>query len=323
MKKYLIKRLLISIPVFIGITLITFFIIHLTPGTPTSMAVLSSSKVSPEIVEKLNKLYDLDKPVHVQYILWFKKICTFNFGISIMDDQSVILKILSRFPATLLLNILSIIVIFSIALPLGIISAAKKDSYFDKTVTVAGFIGYSIPTFWFAFLLMMLFGVNLGWFPISGFVSLNFDELSLPQKIADIVRHLILPVFASSFTAWASISRYTRSSMLELISQDFIRTARAKGVKETTVIFRHAFRNALLPIITLLGLMIPGLIAGGVIFETIFNWPGMGRLGWEAVMARDYPVIMGVGVFTAILTLIGNLLADILYAYADPRIRYK
>ena len=203
------------------------------------------------------------------------------------------------------------------------LSAAKKDSTFDRTVTVTSFIAYAMPTFWLALLLMMLFGVYLRILPLGGMYSANYEYLTPWGKVLDLGWHLILPVFVSAFTGFAAITRYSRSQMLEVLHQDYVRTARAKGLPEYKVIYKHALRNALLPIITLLGLSLPALIGGGVIFETIFSWPGMGRLGWEAVMSRDYPVIMGVGVLSAVFTLIGNLLADILYAYADPRIRYK
>ncbi|MDO8733579.1 MAG: ABC transporter permease, partial [Elusimicrobiota bacterium] len=182
---------------------------------------------------------------------------------------------------------------------------------------------FSVPTFWLAILLMIFFGLQLGWLPISGFRSINFDELTFLEKFTDITKHLVLPVFVSAFTGLAGLSRYTKSAMLEVLHQDYIRTARAKGLTESTVIFKHALRNALIPVVTIMGLTIPDLIGGSFIFETIFAWPGMGRLGYEAIMSRDYPVIMAVGTIVAILTLLGNLIADITYAYVDPRIRYK
>ncbi len=180
-----------------------------------------------------------------------------------------------------------------------------------------------MPAFWMALLLMILFGLKLGVLPISGLHSLNYDDMSLAGKLTDVASHLILPVFISAFTGLAGLSRYVRSSMLEVIRQDYIRTAYAKGLPEHRIIFRHALKNALLPVVTILGLSLPALIGGGFIFETIFAYPGMGRLGYEAVMSRDYPVVMAVGVIAAFLTLIGNLIADITYAWVDPRIRYK
>ena len=213
------------------------------------------------------------------------------------------------------------VLIFSVAIPIGVMSAVKQDSMFDRVSSLIVFIGFAIPTFWLALLMMILFGVKLDWLPISGFRSLNYAQLSSLGRILDIGKHLIMPIFVSAFGGLAGMSRYMRSNMLEVIRQDYITTARAKGLDERTVIFKHAFRNALLPVITILGLSVPGLIGGSVIFETIFAIPGMGQLFYQSVMMRDYPTIMGILVIGAALTLVGNLLADLLYSWADPRIR--
>jgi peptide/nickel transport system permease protein len=311
------------IPLLLGITVITFVVIHLSPGGPADMLTGLTPKVTAEAKARLHSLYGLDKPIHIQYWLWLKRIVRLDFGESFKDGRLVIKKIWERLPATLLLNILSLVLIFFIALPIGILSAVRQDSLFDKGMTVFVFLGFSIPAFWLALLLMLFFGVFLGWLPISGMHSVNFPYLSFWGKLWDIIKHLILPVFVSAFGGLAYLSRYSRASMLEVLRQDYIRTARAKGVPEKKVIYKHALRNALIPIVTLLGLSLPGLIGGGFIFETIFAWPGMGRLGYQAIMSRDYPVIMGVGVIAALLTLLGNLIADITYAFVDPRIRYR
>ncbi|MEE8179862.1 MAG: ABC transporter permease [bacterium] len=323
MLEYIVRRLLFMIPLLLGITIITFVIVHLSPGGPADMLTGLSPKVSAEAKARLHSLYGLDKPLHVQYWLWLSRLVRFDFGRSFKDGRLVIIKILERLPATLLLNVLSLLLIFFIALPIGIISAVRQDSFFDKGMTVFVFLGFSVPAFWLALLLMVLFGVVLGWLPISGMHSVNFPYFSFWGKLWDIIKHLILPVFVSAFGGLAYLSRYSRTSMLEVLRQDYIRTARAKGLSEKKVIYRHALRNALIPIVTLLGLSLPALIGGGFIFETIFAWPGMGRLGYQAIMARDYPVIMGVGVIAALLTLVGNLIADITYAFIDPRIRYR
>jgi peptide/nickel transport system permease protein len=322
MVSYIVRRIGLLVPLFIGITLITFIVINLAPGRPTDI-VEFQAKVSPEIREKFIKLYNLDKPLLERYILWVSRVVRLDFGSSFKDDRPVMRKILERLPATLLLNILSLGTIFCISLPIGIYSAVKHGSLFDKSMTVFVFIGFSLPTFWLAIILMILFGIKLGWLPISGMRSLYYSELSFWEKVWDIVKHLILPVLVSSFSGLAGLSRYMRASMLEVLHQDYIRTARAKGLPENKVILKHALKNALLPVVTILGLSLPELIGGSFIFETIFAWPGMGRLGYEAVMMRDYPTIMGVGTIAAALTLLGNLLADITYAYVDPRIRYK
>jgi peptide/nickel transport system permease protein len=265
----------------------------------------------------------LDKPWTAQYWLWVKRVARLDFGSSFKDDRPVIKKIAERLPATLLLNFLALSLIFVLALAIGITAAVKKDSLFDRLMTIFVYIGFSTPTFWIALLLMIALGLKLGLLPISGLRSLNFDELSPPQKFLDIASHLVLPVLVMALTGVAALARYSRSAMLEVIRQDYIRTARAKGVKERDVILKHAFRNAPIPIITILGLMLPELIGGSFIFETIFAYPGMGRLGYDAIMARDYPVLMGIGTIVAFLTLLGNLLADALYAAVDPRIRYQ
>ena len=323
MLEYIARRLLFMIPLLLGITIITFVIIHLSPGGPADMLIGLSPKVSAEAKARLHSLYGLDKPLHVQYWLWLSRLVRFDFGRSFKDGRLVIIKVLERLPATLLLNVLSLLLIFFIALPIGIISAVRQDSFLDKGMTIFVFLGFSVPAFWLALLLMLLFGVVLGWLPISGMHSVNFPYFSLWGKLWDLIKHLILPVFVSAFGGLAYLSRYSRTSMLEVLRQDYIRTARAKGVPENKVIYKHALRNALIPIITLLGLSLPALIGGGFIFETIFAWPGMGRLGYQAIMSRDYPVIMGVGVIAALLTLLGNLIADITYAFVDPRIRHR
>lgn len=323
MLAYILKRLLLLIPLLIGITLVTFVVMRLSPGKPTDMLTDMNVKVSAESKERLAKLYGLDKPWHVQYALWLKRMARLDFGQSFRDDRPVIKKIAERLPATLLLNVCSLGLIFLIAVPLGVLSAVKQNSFFDRATTVFVFVGFSTPTFWLALVMMIVFGLKLGWLPISGLRSLSFDELTAIEKIIDVARHLALPVAVSAFTGLAGLSRYMRNGMLEVIRHDYIRTARAKGLPENKVIYKHALRNALLPIVTLLGLYLPELIGGSFIFETIFAYPGMGRLGYDAVMARDYPVVMGVGVIAAFLTLIGNFLADIAYAYVDPRIRYR
>ena len=323
MISYIFRRLILTIPLLLGITIITFLVMHLAPGKPTDMVSEMQVKVGAEARERLKVLYGLDKPWYVQYFNWLKRLARLDFGKSFKDDRPVIKKILERLPATLLLNISSLILIFSFALPIGVYSAIKQNSFFDKGMTVFVFLGFSMPTFWLALLLMTLFGIKLGLLPISGLRSLNWEDLSFLGKTWDIVKHLILPVFVSGFTGLAGLSRYSRASMLEVIRQDYIRTARAKGLPEKQIIFKHALRNVLIPVVTILGLSLPALIGGSFIFETIFSYPGIGRLGYEAIMARDYPVVMGIGTTVAFLTLLGNFIADITYAYVDPRIRYR
>ena len=332
MLTYLSKRLFEMIPTLLGITLISFFIIHLAPGKPTDVLSEMNPKITPEAREQLEKLYGLDKPVYIQYGMWLKRVVKLDFGNSFSTDRRPVIEkiwdtkqrlIDRRLFITFFINVLSIFFIFIIAVPIGISSATHQHSAFDKISTVFWFIGFAMPSFWFALLLMMFFGIYLDWLPISGFKSMNYEALTLPGQIWDRTRHLILPVFVICFGGVAGFSRYMRSSMLEVISQDYITTARAKGLSETTVIYKHALRNSLLAIITLLGLSVPGLIGGSVIFENIFGIPGMGQLFYMSVMTRDYPLVMGILTIGAMLTLIGNLLADIGYMIADPRIRTR
>jgi peptide/nickel transport system permease protein len=314
--------LLLTVPLLIGISLISFLVIYAAPGGPVEMSTDLNPKVTAEARERLKAYYGLDQPVHVQYVRWLGRMATLDFGQSFSrDGRQVSEKIAERIPVTLSINVLSMFLIFLVAVPLGIYSAVRKDSWFDRISTVAVFTGFAVPTFWLALLLMILFGVQLGWLPISGLVSLEYESFSFAGKVWDRARHLILPVFVSAFGGLAGLSRYMRSNMLEVIRQDYIAAARAKGLPERTVVFRHAMRNALLPFITILGLSVPGLLGGSVIFESIFAIPGLGQLFYQGVLSRDYPLIMGSLVIGAFLTLIGNLLADVGYAYADPRIR--
>ena len=323
MTHYLIRRIVLLIPMLFGISLLTFGVLHLAPGKPTDLVTDLNTKMTLEAKQKLIELYGLNKPWHIQYWNWVKRIAKLDFGRSFKDDRLVLAKIGERLPATLLLNFLSLSLIFILALYIGVIAAAKKNSLFDRATTLFVYIGFSVPTFWIALLLMILLGLKLGILPISGLRSLNYDEFTIFGKALDLLKHLILPVTVMALTGLASLTRYSRSSMLEVLNQDYIRAARAKGLSENVVLWKHAFRNALIPVITILGLMLPELIGGSFIFETIFAYPGMGRLGFEAILSRDYPVLMGIGTVAAFLTLLGNLVADLLYAFADPRIRYR
>jgi peptide/nickel transport system permease protein len=310
------------IPLLFGITIICFSVMHLAPGSPTDMETMMNPRATAEAKERLRAMYDLDKPLHVQYFLWVRKVAVLDLGKSFSPDHRPVAdKIMERLPITVLLNVLSMVLIMAIAIPIGVLSAVHQDSLFDRITSVIVFIGFAVPTFWLALLLMILFGVDLGWLPISGIRSLNYEYMRPWDSFVDLLRHLILPVTLAAFGGLAGLSRYMRANMLEVIRQDYIMTARAKGLSERVVIYKHALRNALLPVITILGLSIPHLIGGSVIFETVFAIPGMGQLFYMSVMARDYPVVMGILLIGAALTLLGNLIADVCYALADPRIR--
>lgn len=323
MTTYLLKRILLLIPLMFGITLITFSVIHLAPGEPVEMQMAMNPKVGKEARDRLTKFYGLDKPLHEQYLSWVGKLVRLDLGRSFSPDgRPVKDKIRERLPVTISLNIIALILEFGLAIPIGILAATRRDTWLDKGITVFVFVGFAVPTFWLALLLMYLFGVRLGWLPISGLHTLGSDSWGTLHYLWDMAKHLVMPVMVASFGSLAGLSRYMRSAMLNVINQDYITTARAKGLPERVVIYKHALRNALLPLITLLGFSIPGLIGGSVIFETIYAIPGMGQLFYQGVMSRDYPVVMGILVIGAFLTLIGNLVADLCYALADPRIRH-
>ncbi|MDD2541865.1 MAG: ABC transporter permease [Desulfuromonadaceae bacterium] len=323
MSRYLFKRILMLIPLMIGITLITFSVIHLAPGEPVEMQMAMNPKVGKEARDRLTKFYGLDKPLHEQYVSWVSKIVRLDLGRSFSSDNRPVLdKIKERLPITISLNVIALLLEFGLAIPIGVLAATRHDTLLDKGITVFVFIGFAVPTFWLALLLMYLFGVRLNWLPISGLHTLGSDSWGTLRYLLDMAKHLVMPIMVASFGSLAGLSRYMRSSMLNVINQDYITTARAKGLPERVVIYKHALRNALLPLITLFGFSIPGLIGGSVIFETIFAIPGMGQLFYQGVMSRDYPVVMGILVIGAFLTLIGNLVADLCYAVADPRIRH-
>jgi peptide/nickel transport system permease protein len=322
MLAFLAKRLVYMLPMLLGITLLSFLVIHLAPGTPVEIQTTMNPKASLEAQKRLKELYGLDKPLHVQYWDWLKRVAVLDFGRSFSPDgRPVWDKIKERIGITLALNLMTLLIVLTLAIPIGVLAAVKPHSWFDEATTLFVFFGFSMPSFWLALLLIMFFGVYLDWLPISGLTSLQFSQFTFWQKVQDLVAHVTLPVLGAAFLSLAAMSRFTRGSMLEVIRQDYITTARAKGLSEGTVIFKHALRNALLPIITLLGLSVPGLISGSIIFETIFAIPGMGQLFYGAVMARDYPLIMAELVIASFLTLLGNLLADAGYALVDPRIR--
>ncbi|MGH7276546.1 MAG: ABC transporter permease [Candidatus Rokuibacteriota bacterium] len=320
---YALRRLLLAIPLLVGITFISFLVIHLAPGEPAEIQTGDLSIQSDaQARQLLREMYDLDKPFHVQYWKWLTRLARLDFGKSFSPDaRPVLQKIAERLPVTLFLNIVEMLIIVVLAVPIGVLSATRQYSMFDKVTTVFVFVGFATPDFWLALLLMILFGVQLGWLPISGLRSLNWEYLSFWRQQWDFMSHLALPILVATFGGLAGFSRYMRQSMLEVIRQDYVQSARAKGLAERVVIGKHALRNALLPIVTILGLSLPGLVGGSVIVESIFAIPGMGQLMVQAVFERDYPVIMGNLVVVSTLTLVANLVADVTYGFVDPRIR--
>ena len=320
---YALRRLILAIPLLIGITFVSFLVIHLAPGEPVeNQSGESGTQSDAKLRERLREIYGLDKPLHVQYWNWVTRLARLDFGRSFSPDaRPVLQKIGERLPITLLLNIVELMIIVALAIPIGVLSATRQYSTFDKVTTVFVFVGFATPDFWLALMLMILFGVQLGWLPISGLRSPTWEYLAFWKQQWDFVAHLALPILVATFGGLAGFSRYMRQSMLEVVRQDYIQSARAKGLPESVVIGKHALRNALLPIVTVLGLSLPGLIGGSVIVESIFAIPGMGQLMVQAVFERDYPVIMGNLVIVATLTLVANLIADLTYSLVDPRIR--
>jgi peptide/nickel transport system permease protein len=323
MLAYALRRLVLAVPLLLGITVISFVVIHLAPGEPVDLQTGDLNvQSSAQAKQLLRELYGLDKPLTVQYWNWLGRLARLDFGRSFAPDgRPVLEKIGERLPITLLLNIVEMLIIVALAVPIGALSATRQYSTFDKVTTIFVFVGFATPDFWLALLLMILFGVQLGWLPISGLRSLNWEYLSFWRQQWDFLSHLTMPILVATFGGLAGFSRYMRQSMLEVVRQDYIQSARAKGLAERVVIGKHALRNAMLPIVTILGLSLPGLIGGSVIVESVFAIPGMGQLMVQSVFQRDYPVIMGNLVIVSGLTLLANLVADLSYGLVDPRIR--
>jgi peptide/nickel transport system permease protein len=339
MLTYLVQRLFLLIPTFIGVTFIAFFIIHLAPGDPAELraggglgaagaAGLSTERRSTvdEALAAWRQQYGLDQPLHVQYGRWLRNLFRLEFGDSFKDNQPVWQKIAERLPVTIQLNVISILFIYAIAIPLGIYSATHPYSLGDQITTFGAFMLFSLPSFWIGTLaIVFLCGGDFFYvFPPGGLTSIDYSPAwSFWQRLLDRLWHLCLPVSMLSYAGFASLSRFMRSSMLENIRQDFIQTARAKGLSERVVIYKHVLRNSLIPIVTIMAAILPGLISGSVIIETIFSIPGLGQLGYEAALARDYPIIMAVFTISSLLTLVSILLSDILLTIVDPRITFS
>jgi len=321
MKNYIIRRVIQMIPVMIGILFILFFILEQAPGTPASN--MMHPKMTPEQKAEINEKLGLNTPWYERFVSWVGEAVHGNLGYSITHKKPVTDVIGDYTGPTLLLALIALAISVFIGVPIGVVSATKQYGFLDNTLTVFSLIGISIPSFFFGLLLLKQFAVDIQIFPLFGLTNPLLMSNNPIDKILDMAWHLFLPSIVLGLGSMASFMRYTRSSMLEVIKQDYIRTARAKGLKEKTVIYRHAFRNAVIPIITLLGFTIPGLLSGAVITETIFALPGLGKITIEATMTRNYPLILGINAMLAFLTLLGALVADILYAIADPRIRYE
>jgi len=330
MHKYIIKRILLAIPTFIGITIITYSLVRFAPGDYSTIKAglsggLKTSAASKEIIEQEKKLYGLDKNPILGYLEWFGKFMRLDLGKSRVDDKDVSTLIAERLPITLFLNIITILLTYIISIPIGIVSAVRKDSLFDRGSSLILFILYSLPSFWVGLLLLKYLSNAefLNIFPLGG---INSDWLTNPtffQWLADRTWHLILPIVTLTYGSFAFLSRYARANMLEVINQQYITTAKAKGLSNFKVVFVHAFRNSLIPLVTLMATLLPALLGGSVIVEKIFTIPGLGKLAFDAIYTRNIPVIMAVTSISALLTLGGILIADIMYSIVDPRIRLE
>jgi peptide/nickel transport system permease protein len=309
---YLIRRMLESIVTLVIISLVTFGLIHAAPGGP---AILMDPTLSAADREKMARGLGLDEPLPVQYGRWITNIGEGDLGRSISQKRPVLEMIMERLPATMELAGIGLLIAVIVGIPMGLLAALRSNSILDRLVQIVATLGVAIPGFWFAILLIILFSVQLGWLPSAGRFTIG------DASIIDRVRHLALPTLVIALYSLAQITFYTRSSMLEVLRADYIRTARTKGLSEHVVMYRHALKNGLIPVVTILGLMLPRLIGGAVITETVFAWPGIGRLAADAAFQRDYPLIMGITMIVSVVVIVSNFLTDFTYSLVDPRIR--
>ena len=326
MTSYFLKRLLLIVPTLFGISIVSFLIIHLAPGDPTSLKFGEEQRGgnTEQIIRETRALYGLDEPLPGQYVRWLRRLLTFDFGHSLRDHRPVMERLKERIPVSIKLSGISLLLAYLLSIPLGIFSATRRNTVGERITTVLLFAFYSLPNFWVATMAIVYFGGGDFWnvFPVYGLSTSGSENWTWWQQIQDQLWHLVLPVACMTYYTLAVLSRYMRAGMLETIRQDFVRTARAKGLSERLVVYRHALRNSLIPIITLMADVLPALIGGSVVIETLFSIPGMGALGYEAVFNRDYPLLMGIFTLSALLTLVGILISDFLYTLLDPRIAY-
>lgn len=321
MTRYLGRRLLLVFPLLLGITLITFTIVNLAPGDPIT-ALINPEELnilSKAELDEMRAELGLNQPIPIRYGIWLKETIQGNLGYSIQHRRPVLQMILEKLPASLMLSVISILLAMVGGTLLGVVSALRQYTLLDYLLTALAFFGLSVPAFFFALMGMFVFGVQLQWLPIFGMWTPGEPtEFNL-----DLVRHAVLPISALAITHIAGYMRYARAATLDALAGDYVTTARAKGLRERVVLWRHVFRNALLPLVTIIGLALPGLIGGSFVIETIFSWPGIGMLGYTAILQRDYPLQMGIALMSAVAVLGANLLTDLAYALVDPRIRYE
>jgi len=317
---YIIRRFLTIIPMLIAISALLFLLMNMAPGGPEQVMIGDMERYSPRMVEHIREQFALDQPIHIRFAMWLWNAVRGDFGVSTTQAGGVKVfdMIRARLPATLQLNGTALLLSVLVGVPLGIVTAVYRYSLLDKFATVFAFLGICFPTFWLGVMLMLLFGIVLGWLPVSGIAPPGMRGAFWPS-----VHHAILPSFTLAFVGMGRYTRYTRSSILEVLRHDYIRTARAKGLSERVVLFRHALRNSLISVVTVIGLSLPALVGGSIMVEMVFAWPGMGRLAVMSIQRRDYAVVMGVQLVIATAVLVANLLVDVVYAWIDPRITYS
>lgn len=321
MQQYIIRRLAQAVPLLLIISMLTFGIVEIAPGDAAQMYIDPERGTDPAYIQQVRTSLGLDQPVYIRYLGWLGRTLQGDFGYSLRTRRPVSLEVGDRLPNTLLLSGSAIILAFVLAVPIGVISALYRYTLLDYVLSTLALIGISIPVFWSALLLLQVFAIQLDWLPASGMTSVR-ESYEGFAAFMDVAHHMILPTIVLSLAQIASLSRYQRSALLDVLDQDYMRTAHGKGLRRRRVMLVHALRNALIPMITLVGISVPSVVTGAYITETIFSWPGIGRLGVTAVSGRDYPVIMAVTMLSALLIVFGNLLADLAYAWVDPRIRY-
>jgi peptide/nickel transport system permease protein len=318
---YLLQRLLYTVPLLVGAVVIIFVLVHIAPGNPVDY-IIGDTGADKEMVARLTAEMGLDRPLYIQLLRYLMQVASGNLGYSFASNTPVLDLILDRLPATLLLMGSQLVFSASLGIGLGVVSARRPNAALDNAITVFSLASFAIPIFWLGQLLILGLGYYLDWLPIQGMINLRAGYTGF-DRVLDIARHMVLPVLTLTLYNLALILRLTRASLLEVIGQEYIKVARSKGLSTNTVMIKHALRNALLPVVTVIGLEFRSLIAGAVLTETVFAWPGLGRLTFDAINARDYPLLMGMFVFVSLLVAIGNLITDLMYALLDPRIHYQ
>jgi len=317
LRNFIVRRLIYAIPTLIGISIITFVIVRLSPGDPIRFFVFGQRDITGEDIERLRHAYGLDKPLPLQYVDWLLALVQLNFGQSFIYHQDAFQILLGRVPATLQLAVVALALQLLIGVPLGVVAALKRGTWSDGMIRVFGVAGHAVPAFWLGLVLILVFAVQLRWLPSQGLLTVGKDVWDLPDRL----RHILLPAFVLSLTGIANYSRILRTETLDVLGQDFVRTAHAKGLHERTVVFVHALRNALIPVVTALGGILAALVGGALVVEQVFSWPGVGQLTFQAAIAKDYPIVQAATMFVSALLVASYLLRDIAYAIVDPRIK--